>query len=113
MGDTIERVRERETTSEPEKKVETPKQHQVIYHQPPGSFVGCAFWVLRDIFAKSHGQAEEHLMEGYRTGQSIVLVTTADVAATKAAAANDAKQKKECGTFCPLVGISFSAEPAP
>lgn len=105
--------REKSTDLKPKRtyKARPPKRYNVIFNEQLGFSTGCQVSVLMEVFRMSVGAAFDHAQAAAQKGREPVMETTQDIAETKAAQANAAKQRHAMHN--PYMNYThFTAEPA-
>lgn len=87
--DDLEREGEGQTDVEDEPAVATPRRFKVIFHNDDFTTMEFVIEVLVRFFRKTETEAMHVMLTVHKTGAACVLVTTKDVAETKAAQVMD------------------------
>lgn len=114
IDDGTVKERENKLDPKPKKKVEQPKHHQVILeNKNVGKPIPCAECMLRVVFNMSEMEARMHSLKAAMHGREIVMVTTQEVAESKASQANHFSAKKDGGCKVMLQSVNVVTEPQP
>jgi ATP-dependent Clp protease adapter protein ClpS len=95
----------------PEKKLERPKKYAVMVSQEKPLVCHCVAEILTREFNISSGAMFNNFLQLRKGKPSLVLVTTKDIAETKAARANQAVAFNKCPSIF-FVKTNFYIEPA-
>ena len=70
-------------------RVEEPKRYRVIMHNDDFTTMDFVVRVLREVFFKPTGEAEQLMLDVHQKGQAIVGIYTYDIAKSKVRKATD------------------------